>query len=66
MKQLSSFMILNIEGGDRISYTYNDLDDKNGEIISTNNKKSFFAVDAELKGHIDAIKNYIKENKLKG
>ena len=45
MKQLSSFMILNVDGGDRVTYTYNEIDD-------------------ELKGHIDAIRDFIKDNKL--
>lgn len=64
MKQLSSVMILNIDGGDRISYTYNEINDNTGEPISKNNKKSFFAVTEELVEHIEGIRNYIRENKL--
>ena len=30
MKQLSSFMVLNIDGGDRVTYTYNKIDDSTG------------------------------------
>ena len=30
MKRLSSFMVMNIEGSDRISYTYNELDKYTG------------------------------------
>ena len=26
MKQLSSFMVLNIDGGDRVTYTYNKIE----------------------------------------
>ncbi len=66
MKQLSSFMVLNVDGGDRISYTYNEIDDSSGEPLSTNNKKSFYAVDLELSGHINAIRDYIRANKLEG
>lgn len=65
MKQLSSFMVLNMDGGDRVSYTYNELN-SNGDIISMNNKKSFFAVDPSLSEHINAIRQYIRENKLEG
>ena len=65
MKQLSSFMVLNMDGGDRVSYTYNELN-SNGDIISTNNKKSFFAVDPALSEYINAIRKYIRENKLEG
>ena len=63
MKQLSSFMVINADGGDRVSYTYNEIND-NGEIISQNNKKSFFAIDPTLTVYIDSIRQYIKENKL--
>lgn len=64
MKQLSSFMILNVDGGDRVTYTYNEIDGNAGEIISRNNKGNFYVVDDELKGHIDAIRDFIKDNKL--
>lgn len=64
MKQLSSFMVLNADGGDRISYTFNEVDSDSGEYISTNNKKSFIAVDSELASHIEAIREYIRMNKL--
>lgn len=66
MQQLSSFMVLNIEGGNRISYTYNEINAVTGEPISVNNKKNFYAVDPELKSHIEAIWNYIRLNKLEG
>lgn len=64
MKQLSSFMVLNMNGGDRVSYTYDEINADTGEPISTNEKKSFYAVDATLQKHINAIRNYIRENKL--
>lgn len=64
MKQLSGFMVLNVDGGDRVSYTYNEIDDETGEPISTNNKKNFYAIDGVLKGHIEAIREYIRTNKL--
>lgn len=64
MKQLSSVMIVNIDGGQRISYTYNTIDDETGELISTNNKKSFFATQPELQADIAGIMNYIDANKL--
>lgn len=64
MKQLSSFMVLNIDGGDRISFTYNEIDENTGEPISKNNKKNFYAVDADLQSHIEAIRDYIRTYKL--
>ena len=47
MKQLSSFMVLNIDGGDRVSYTYNEIDDNTGEPLSQNKKENFWVVDKE-------------------
>lgn len=64
MKQLSSFMVLNINGGNRVSYTYEEIDDVTGEPTKRNNKKSFYVVDPELIPHIDAIQEYIRNNKL--
>ena len=64
IKQLASFAVLNVNGGDRISYTYDEIDADTGDMISSNNKGSFFAVDASLKGKITQIRNYITENKL--
>lgn len=63
MKVLSSFIVINIDGGDRISYTYNELNAE-GEIISSNNKKSFYIMDDALKSHVEAIREYIKSNKF--
>lgn len=64
MKQLSSFMILSVNGGDRISYTYDEIDPETGDLVSTNNKESFFAVDAGLRSSIEEIRDYIRENRL--
>ncbi len=64
MKQLASFAVLNVNGGSRITYTYDVIDDETGDLISTNNKGSFYAVDATLKTNITKIRNFISENKL--
>ena len=64
IKQLASFAVLNVNGGDRISYTYDEIDAETGDMISSNNKGSFFAVDSVLKSKITGIRNYIQENKL--
>lgn len=66
MKQLSSFMVLSVDGGDRISYTYNEIDSETGEPISTNNKKNFYVVDPELQTLVNAVRDYIRVNKLEG
>lgn len=64
MKQLSSFMALNVNGGDRISYTYDEIDPETGEPTSTNNKASFYVVDDDLRGHVNAVRAWIREHKL--
>lgn len=64
MKQLSSFMALSVNGGDRISFTYDEVNENTGNLESTNNKESFFVVDDELRGHVEAIREFIRENRL--
>ena len=64
MKQLSSFMVMSLDGGKRVSYTYDEINSDTGEIISQNNKKNFFAVDPYFVKMIEDVENYIKENKL--
>lgn len=64
MKQLSSFAVLNINGGDRISFTYDEINDQTGEPISTNNKQSFYVVDNSLKAYVESIRDYIRDSKL--
>ena len=53
MKQLSGFSILNVNGMDRATFTYDEIDEK-----------SFYIVDAELKTHVDAIRKFITVNKV--
>lgn len=64
IKQLSSFLAIGVSGGDRLSYTYDEIDENTGDLISANKKESFFVVNAELKSHIEAIRDFIRENKL--
>lgn len=64
IKQLASFAVLNVNGGDRITYTYDEIDGDTGDMISSNNKGSFFAVDPVLKGKVTQLRNYIIDNKL--
>lgn len=64
MKQLSSFMVLNVNGGDRVSFTYDTIDENTGDMIDTNTKESFFVVDEALRDHINAVRDYIREHKL--
>ena len=64
MKLLTSFTKLTTGEGIRIAYTYSEVDDNTGEIISQNNKGSFVAMNPALKGHLTAVDNYISEHYL--
>lgn len=64
IKQLSSFMALNVNGGDRISYTYDTIDADTGDVIDSNTKESFFVTDSNLRANVEAVRDYIREHKL--
>lgn len=64
MRQLSSFMAISVNGGDRISFTHDTIDDETGEVIEYNTKESFFVVDETLRGHVNAVREWIREHKL--
>ena len=64
MKQLSSIMAMPIAGGTRISYTYNTIDEGNGEVVEANEVGTFFVTDSELQANVDAIMAYVREHRL--
>ena len=64
MKQLSSYLVLSVNGGDRVSFTYDSIDENTGDVIETNTKESFFVVDETLRSHIEAVRDYIRDHKL--
>lgn len=63
MKKVTSFTHLITGEGNRIAYTFSELDSI-GNLVSQNNKGNFVAVDPELVSHINAINDYINKNKL--
>lgn len=65
MKILRAFQVINKDGERTLTFTYNEIDEA-GNITKRNVQNSFYAVDQELKAHIDAIEAYIKENRLAG
>lgn len=64
MKQLSSFMAINVNGGDRVSFTYDIIDDETGNVVDVNKKESFFVVDDDLRASINEVRDYIRQHKL--
>jgi len=65
MKKLTSFTAHVTAEGQRISFTYSEIDDS-GKLIKQNERENFIVMGAELQAHIDAINTYIKENRLNG
>ena len=57
-------MVLSVSGGDRVSFTYDTIDPKTGDVIGTNTKESFFVVDSELRANIEAIRDHIRTHRL--
>lgn len=64
IKQLASFAAINVNGGQRVTFTYDEIDPETGDVISQNNKGNFYAVDKTLLKNIESIRTYIAENKL--
>lgn len=58
MKKLSGVAVVTTAEGERVSYTYMELDD-NGNITSQNNRGSFVALDAEVLVAIATLKNAV-------
>ncbi len=63
MKKITSFTAHVTAEGQRISYTYSEIDET-GNLKSQNNRENFIVMDADLMEHIAAINAYIAENKL--
>lgn len=63
MKKLTSFTHLKTGEGDRIAYTFSEVDEK-GNLVSQQNKGNFIVVDETLQWHVQAIADYINTNRL--
>ena len=64
MNQIDSVAILNVNGRDRISYTYDKINVDTGEPISENNVGGMWVFDESIVEHINAIRKYILDTKL--
>lgn len=63
MKKITSVTAHVTAEGQRISYTYSEID-VSGNLVSQNNRENFIVMDEGLMEHINAINAYIAENKL--
>ena len=63
-KILTSFMNLSTGEGSRITYTYSEVNEETGEIVSQNNKGNFLVLDDDIQTHLDAVKKYIRDKYL--
>ena len=60
MKKLSAVAIVTTAEGERVSYTYTELDD-GGNITSQNNRGSFVALGEEVLAAIATLKTAVNE-----
>ncbi len=59
MKIMTGFAIINDRNGERVSYTYDEVDDL-GNITKSNVKESYLALDQETKDAITNLKTFIE------
>lgn len=65
MKVLTSFSVIKMSEGLRISYTYTEIDEITGITKNNNVQESRFIVQEELKTSSKNIMSYIENNFLK-
>lgn len=58
INRITTFTYYIVQEGDRMSYSYSELND-DGSIIKQQAGKDFVVLDKDLQGHIDAIKEFI-------
>ncbi len=63
MKKVTNYSYQIVQEGIRLSYTYSELND-NGDIISSNNRKSFIVTDEETKEKLRSIQSYLEQRDL--
>jgi len=63
MKLLSGMAIINDSIGKRVVYTYSEIDET-GNLLDSNKKESFIAIDEETKNAIQQLEDMIKTRLL--
>lgn len=61
MKQLTMFIAVNTDGGDRVTYYYDIIDKDTGRIIEEKKRDRFFVLDEGLRSYINSIRSYIRD-----
>ena len=61
MLMLTGVAIVTTAEGKRITYSYSEVDE-NGTIVKSNVKRSFVAVDQEMKDIIDQLENKVSNH----
>lgn len=64
MKILTSFSVIKMSEGLRLSYTYTEINDKTGIATNNNVQESRFLVQKELQHPVQDVMTYIIENFL--
>lgn len=62
MKIVTSATVFRDGLGMRMSYTYSEIDDETGRIISDNNRGNRIVTDAEIVADADAVIAYAQES----
>ena len=60
MKKLTAIATVTTAEGERVSYTYTELDES-GNVVSQNNRSSFIALDSTTLEAIETLKNAVTE-----
>jgi hypothetical protein len=63
MKIVTGFAVINDRNGERITYTYDEVDDK-GNILKSNVKESYLALEQETKDAIAVLRGIIEARML--
>lgn len=60
MNKVTGIAVVNSAEGKRISYTYSVIDEETGNLVESNVKRSFIAVEDDLINIIKQLENVVK------
>lgn len=61
MLKITGIAVITTAEGKRITYSFSEIDE-NGNIIASNKKRSFIAIDEEIKGLIETLEKKVSEH----